>query len=291
MPITHEQIDQFEFVDRYLMGKLATEEGASFEEHFVDCSQCIARLQVTKNFIEDLRLVESEINHVEPVSAASTAWWQGLRGAFSKALIWATIGLVITAIIGAIFTLNYTRRLRAEAEQAKNLSQEWQRRYEEEHQAAMTAEQKRQEAETQQAEQVRDLEARLKEQQTRPGRSLPAESNLVISELSSVRGQAEGATGIDNQINVPHSAKRFAIIISLEEELPYRQYSLTIFDQRQQVIWKSGRQSPAKDNSFSLLLATSAFPQGRYTVIVEGLNPDGGRTAVGRYPFKIIRTP
>src|SRR5215210_9521555 len=66
----HEQTVQYDLVDRYLMGKLPAEESAGFEEHFVDCPQCIARLQTTKNFLQDLQFVAaqqaSRLDHYQP---------------------------------------------------------------------------------------------------------------------------------------------------------------------------------------------------------------------------------
>ncbi|HST19597.1 MAG TPA: hypothetical protein VLR90_00630, partial [Blastocatellia bacterium] len=56
----HEEIDKLNLIDRYLMGKLLAEENVSFEEHFINCPQCIADLQMTKNFRQDLRFVAAE---------------------------------------------------------------------------------------------------------------------------------------------------------------------------------------------------------------------------------------
>lgn len=42
--------DEHNIADRYLMDKLSAAERTRFEEHFVDCQECLARLETTKDF-------------------------------------------------------------------------------------------------------------------------------------------------------------------------------------------------------------------------------------------------
>src|SRR6185503_13499203 len=161
----HEEIDKFNLIDRYLMGKLLAEENAVFEEHFVDCPQCIAHLQTTKNFMQDLRFVAAEqasqLNRKQP-ERASGHYLQMILG---KPLAFAMVCLLIAAAVSAFFVVNHIRRLRVAVNQAENLSKQWEQRYEDERQSAISADRKHQEAELQRAEQMRALEARLKDEE------------------------------------------------------------------------------------------------------------------------------
>ncbi|HKP12904.1 MAG TPA: zf-HC2 domain-containing protein, partial [Blastocatellia bacterium] len=113
----HEQIDQSDFIDRYLMGKLSAEESTSFEEHFVDCPRCLDRLQTTDRFLQGLRLagVETE-TPTEPVRPRRTVR-RFPPMFFHKPLAWAVAGMLIAAFAAAFFVAAYTRRLQTEVAQ------------------------------------------------------------------------------------------------------------------------------------------------------------------------------
>src|SRR5690242_4125541 len=163
----HEQIDQLNLVDRYVMGKLPDDERDRFEEHFVACPQCTERLQTARDFVRDFRLLAAE-------QAAQGEGWRP-AGALSKlgqmfqrrTLFWAVVGLLVLALVGLAWAINNSRRLREEIYQASLRSEQWQQRYEEERQAAVAAGRQHEQAAARQAEQLRGLEARLAEQQAR----------------------------------------------------------------------------------------------------------------------------
>src|SRR5581483_7147984 len=123
--MNHQEIEQFDLIDRYLMGKLLGEERTSFEAHFVDCPQCIARLQTTKSFLEDLRGVTAQSWQLEPPSKARSI---GAVLQARRALLLAFGVLLLAVIAGTVFVANHTRRLRAEADQARQLASQWEQR-------------------------------------------------------------------------------------------------------------------------------------------------------------------
>ncbi|HKQ05070.1 MAG TPA: hypothetical protein VJ464_08070 [Blastocatellia bacterium] len=291
--MNHQQIDQFDLIDRYLMGKLLAEESASFEAHFVDCPQCIARLQLTKTFLEDLRGV-----------AAAQSWpiapppARGFRPFLQTFLRWpfalAVAGLLIAAIISAIIVVGYTRRLRNEADLARQLAAQWEGRYEGERQAAMAAESQRREEDSQQAEQRRALEARLADEAARHGqleaegsRTMTVGGNLIVAPLISVRGSEPAET--INQVIVPRSASLFAIMLTLDGEGEYKSYRGTIVDGSGRAIW-SGRLTPNRHDTLSAWFKPERFQPGNYSLTVEGVKPGGGRAVIGQYPFVLKKT-
>ena len=162
----HEEIDQFNIIDRYLMGKMPIEESADFEEHLIDCPQCITRLQMTDRFLQGLRSLAVEqaapIGRYQP----RRTFMQFLYTFFRLPVALAVACLLIVSAV-VIWAINYTGRLRAEADQVKSLSEQWQRNFENEQQSAMAGDRKRQETERQQTEQLRALEAKLKDLQSR----------------------------------------------------------------------------------------------------------------------------
>lgn len=293
----HDQIDQFDLIDRYLMGKLPSEESVSFEEHFVDCPQCVARLQTTKSFLQDLRLVAakqtSQPNHHQP----AIAFWHFPQTSFRKFLAVAVGCLLIAAAVGAVFVLNYMRHLRAEVNQAKSLSEQWERRYEDERQSAIAADRAHQETESQRIEQLRALEAKLNDEKAQREKMaaefdqrMRPEGNLPIFVLNSVRGGEPNADESVNRVSLQRSAAMFAFSISLEGETRFKNYRITIFDDHHRLIWKSGGLTLNRYDALSIILKTDLFRPGHYSLIVEGVKEEGGREALGNYPFLIVKT-
>ena len=291
----HKQIDQYDLIDRYLLGKLPAEEIARFEEHFVDCPQCVARLQATKTFLQDLRFIAAE--------QASQAAHRPPRRLFrhiwqARMLALAVAGLLIAAIVGIAILGHYTRRLRAERGQAQSLSAQLERRYEDERQTALAADSRRQEAELQLAEQQRTLEAKLKDEQAQRAkmaaefsRRMPPDGNLTIFGLAAVRGGASNAPETGNQIALPRASPVFAFSIPLEGDMSYATYRITILDHRQRLVWMGRKSPPDQYNSLAVLLRCGLFRPGHYALIVKGAKKGGGEDVVGHYPFVIVEAP
>jgi hypothetical protein len=293
----HEQIDQLDLIERYLRGKLPAETSAGFEEHFVDCPQCIARLQTTERFLQDLRLVAAEQAVQIDLHPKGWSFRQVARSLLSKPMAWAAVCLLLAATTGLIYVIDYTRRLREEVAQVKSLSEQWQRRYEDERQSAMAADRTQREAEAQRAEQMRALEAKPNQVQAQraiksaePGLRETAEGNLAIFSLTSVRSSEPSPAESVNRISLPRSAAVFAFSISLEGETRYETYRIRIYDGRQRLIRRWGKVTPGRD-ALSILLNSSLFQPGYYTLIVDGDNKEGGKEVVGNYPFLIVKMP
>ena len=287
----HEEIDKLNLIDRYLMGKLLAEENVSFEEHFVNCPQCIADLQMTKNFMQDLRLVAAEqtlIRH-QPKKASGHL----LQMLLGKPLAVAMGCLLIAAAVGAFFVINNTRNLRAAVDQAESFSKQWEQRYENERQSAISAGRKHQETELQQAEQMRALEARLKDEEAQrtkieaeSGSRTLSESTPSVFVLDAIRGEPDS-----NQVTVSRSSAMVVLSIRLEEEVQFKNYRVTIYDKRHNLVWEKRRVPPnLKLTSLFISFNRERFRPGDYSLTVEGLKKGGEKVVVGTYPFSIIKT-
>lgn len=289
----HEEIDKLNLIDRYLMGKLLAEESASFEDHFVDCPQCISDLRMTKNFMQDLRLVAAEqafqIDRPQPKKAFGH-FLQTLSG---KPLAWAMSCLLIAAAIGAFFVIDYTRRLRAEVNQAENLSKQWEQRYEAERESAILADSKHQETQLRQAEQLLALEAKLKEHSTKTEkeriRRAPSEGDRIFV-LTSTRGGGPNNTEAVKRIAIPRSAEIFAFSIPLEEEQQFESYRATIY-RRGLVFNRRSLTLDKKTGSLYAWFKRGFFRPGGYSLTIEGFKKESEKAIIGSYPFSIINTP
>src|SRR5262245_16004229 len=89
----HQYIEGHNIPDLYLQGTLSAEERVRFEEHFIDCPQCLDRLELTEDFRGALRTVAAE-RAVTPLVLARPglrAWWRAIPGGRSAALLAAAV--------------------------------------------------------------------------------------------------------------------------------------------------------------------------------------------------------
>lgn len=293
----HEEIDQFDVIDRYLTGKLPVEESTDFEEHFINCPQCISRLQVTDGFIQGLRSIAVEqilpLSHHQP----RNAFPYSLYALFRKPWVLACACLLIAGAICATWAVNYTRRLRAEADQAKSLSEQWQRRYESELQSATAADRKLQETEQQRAEQLLALEMKLKEEkeqhtkmEAESRRRMHTPGSLPVFALISVRSSSANPSEPINKIVLPRSSAVFAFSISLAGETQFHNYRISIFDDRHRLIEKTRQLTPDRDDVLTILLDSGLFRSGNYSLVLEGFKKEGGQEIIDHYPLRITKT-
>lgn len=284
----HKYIDELDIVDRYLMGRLPVDESARFEEHFVDCLECTDRLETTKAFVEGLRLVVSE-RAPEARTNIPKGRFRYLRDTVSRksfALAAGVLSLVVLA--SAVLVFSQIRRSRAEADQARSSSTQWERRYEEERQSAAIAESGHQESARELTEQVAQLRAELENKSKQD--SAMAEVNFPIFVPTSTRG-SEPSSGSANELSLPRSSGRFALSVALEGDRGYKTYRMTIMRSQNQVIWRGLSFTPNSYNSLSVSLSSNLFRPGDYLLTVDGVARDGSTSVVGEYSFRVRKAP
>lgn len=88
--LTHEDIQEQLFVDRYVMGQLREEEQRQFEAHFALCATCMDQIEIAEAFQRDYRkaLQTGAIQTPpRPSSLKRNSAWMGLAAAVLIALL------------------------------------------------------------------------------------------------------------------------------------------------------------------------------------------------------------
>jgi hypothetical protein len=294
--MTHDYAEQFDLVGQYLSGRLTTDESARFEEHFVDCPQCIDRLKTTGDFLQGLRLLTTQHSLQPESQEANRGFWSSLRH-LPRAPLAVTAGLILmAAIIGAFFTVNEILRLRSEVDQAKNASAQWERHYEEERKSASISEQGHKEKERGLTEQLQELEAKHQDEQRQStgddgsgGWSQPA-INVPIFNLHSARRTGDTTSGAIDEISLPRTPVDFLLLLVLEDESKYKDYRVTILDDNNRLVLRKGGFRTSLNNYLSIGTNSRFYPPGIYHLTVEGI--DGAVPAtIGNYPFRVSKNP
>lgn len=90
----HVTIEDDNLVERYLLGRLAAAEAARFEDHYLDCPECLEKLELSRRLRDGLREVTAE-DGARLAGTALLAWLlrrgRRLRTGLAVALLGAVI--------------------------------------------------------------------------------------------------------------------------------------------------------------------------------------------------------
>lgn len=287
--MNHEYINEFHLIDQYVLGKLGADEAEEFENHFIDCPECVEQLNITRSFIDDLKglaVQETLVSSNKP--ATLTRRWDLQR--LVPRHYWAAIACGFVVVVGvlAFFGGRRLSRLEAELRQAKEetsaISQQYQRGLE----TATASEKEHQEARQQLTQRLEELEKKLQTEgvTNQPVRNSDApEVNFPVYALVSVRGQAPAPV----DITLSASSSRFALSIPVEDSRIFSTYRVTIMDHQGKTVWQRGGFRPDAYHALSLSLNSKFLTPGSYDLRVEGLTPPNQWNTVGSYPFRIAR--
>jgi hypothetical protein len=108
----HAAIDDNHLVERYLMGRLAPEEAEAFEDHYLDCPQCLDRLELTKRLRRGLMEVATE-EGTRAVRQLGILAWLARRSRSRQAALLVTAAVVLVLLPSGLL-MHRLDRLREE---------------------------------------------------------------------------------------------------------------------------------------------------------------------------------
>jgi hypothetical protein len=253
----HTTIDTENVPERYVTGRLSPEEAGLFEEHYLDCPACCARVEAAERLQSGLRRLAEDATVRAP---AASRWSRSPRLALAAA------ALLAVALAPAWLELREVRSLRSDLAQAKT-------------ERASTD---RLEGELQKTRQDLAAEAQRREALAREiaaGRQ--PQTDLTVLPLTPVRGGAPVRT-----LTLPREPGWIALWVE-PGDADYPAYRATLADEHGATVFQS---SGLKLNDLGALLiavhSTSLFP-GAYRLEVEGLPGSGAPVSVGRFPLRV----
>lgn len=100
----HAQIEENNLIDRYVRGTLPVDLRGAFEEHFLDCPECLQQLELARGLREGLRLAAAELaaSAASPREVAFGARWRNLfawRWAPAAAAACLVVALVPSVVL------------------------------------------------------------------------------------------------------------------------------------------------------------------------------------------------
>lgn len=254
----HREIEERDIALLYMKGQLSADELRLFEEHFVDCSECLDRIEVLQGLRSGLRQVAAEDASKQraPASAGWAGWlarWQVWQQATALAC-----AILLLVVMPAWLLLAKMGTLRRELSQAKQTATEWRDRYGEERQT------------------IAGLRQQLQGEQLAPVAIFP----LVTSRSTDLSSPV-------NRITISRSAAFIVLSLEREYEPEFQSYRITLKDPAGTSSWQASNLVPSSPAALSVALPSSLVHEGNYFLTLEGLKPDGHYVVAAHYPFQV----
>jgi hypothetical protein len=253
--VDHQYIEEHDIVSLYSIGKLPAGERREFEEHFIECPQCLDQMELLGNFRSGLKQVAEEDAAEARLRGSSPGWLTLLSGWQRVALAAAACMLVALPVL----FLSQLGRLREELNRTQLASLDLQHHLEQQQRANGT------------------LQQQLQERQTPAG--------AAIFQLNTVRSAA-GSSEPENRITVSPAIPWVTLSLERDYEPEYRDYRATLADAKGVTIWRQEHLVPASRAAMGIVLPSNLFHAGYYELKLEGMTQDGRYFATAHYRIR-----
>ena len=274
--MTHQEIEEKEIIERYVLHQLAPDERLAFQEHYFSCDECFERAQTEARFIASVRdASRTGALGVDQTERLHGAVWSRRRlaeGWLVPAL--AASLLVALALSLWVLSLRGENQLLARQTSEHNLASERLQRLEDKVRELDASGATLQEQKDSLAEEIK----RLKEQ-------LAAAEQQHESELAQLRepdinvpvrniypagdAQRSGRAGEVNRVRVPRGTRAFVLILG-DYRPGYSTYRLEILDPAGRQVARREGLKPDQNGDLSVLLNRTLLGQGKYRLRLYG---------------------
>jgi hypothetical protein len=293
----HSYIEDRHIADRYLSGKLSIEERMRFEDHFVDCAECLDRLQAIDDFRAGLRAVAAEealrLRAYLMGGQAGALTWIARLVRRRQATLLATV--ILLAALPAALLIQEWRIARRESAQANQASLEWRRMYEESERAAQDLAKEAQTRERESSLRLERLSAQVESMRKSPDspprpshKAGEPQSETPVFALSVVRGEDADPSQPINRVTLPPQDKSIILLLELEPDPRLRSYHVAISTTDGRSVWTRGGLKPNSNNALALSFNSSLFKPGDYLLTLEGITAQADRAPVTTYTFRAL---
>ncbi|HEX6864929.1 MAG TPA: hypothetical protein VF414_19005 [Thermoanaerobaculia bacterium] len=272
----HSQIDAENVAERYVTGRLSPEEAATFEEHYLDCPQCCARVDAAQRLERGMRRLAEEAAAGFPEVSRPARWSPSPRLALAAA------ALLAVALLPAGLGLRQVRQLRGEVSEAREALARAQAQpmlpESSDRLAALERELQGARRDLAAEAEKREALAREVESARRP------QVNLPVLPLTPVRGGVEGPP---RTVALPREPGWIALWAE-PGDTGFPAYRATLRSARGAEVFQA---SGLELNDLGALLVTvhsTSLDPGDYRLEIDGLPRSGAPVAVGRFHLRVV---
>jgi len=262
--IDHAYATEADLPSPYVLGKLSPEEERAFEEHFVDCPECLDRLQNVARLRQGLVAVGKG-------TPAQQASHRGVvaRVAHGQLLARAATVLLMAGLAGALLQI---RTLHRELDSMQETN------------AARTRA-----AERRTTELAQELDAvRRQASASSSAATTTGLSNTPVIALPIVRGASRGNPS--TQFTIPTQANFVVLLLEIGDD-SYPNYRATLSTRDGQSLRAQDDLPLTQPGQLGVGVSTAVLKPGDYVIQAEGRAGTGEYVPLGRYEFRILPIP
>jgi hypothetical protein len=275
-PMDHAYAEEHGLVEAYLKDRLSELEREAFEAHYFACDACMEQLEAASDFQDGMLQVAAEDTARAAAARAHLGLLAGLA-LLSRGRRLALAGALLLLVALPLGLLVANRGLQRQLAVARTASDQ---------RLASLESQLRNLQQTGTGDRQRLEKELAKERQARAAAG--PQVNLPIFMLAAVRSGDDASREPVNR--VPLAAATPSVILDLElAAVEYPSYRASLRDASGKEVWQARDLRPDSRDSLVILLPSSMLPPGVYRLAIEGVKSGGQGSAVGAYPFRVVR--
>jgi hypothetical protein len=291
MFMEHRYIEEYNIIDRYLLRKLSDEDLVRFEEHFLDCRQCLEQMEMTERLRAWLRKATAEEVLRSQADIQGRPFTRVARRTRVRQIAYLS-GIVLLILLPVLWLALKWKGARHDLAHANETISEWQHRSAEKEQSLMREMQARERQWLAQRDQlVVQIENERKEH-----RRLAPEINkladlgsvLPIFVLSPARSGAPGLAQPSNRIILSSPSESIILMLEFEPDLDIQSYQATLLTAHNRRIWRESQLKPGSKGAIALNFNGSQLKPNQYLLTLEGLSSQAGYVPIAQYNFQVL---
>src|SRR5687767_3357440 len=279
--MTHQQIQDNEVIEQYVLQKLSPAERQAFQEHYFECDECFEQVNTATRFIAGVR-ESAKAGGLAPDRATVVPFPARQSPAFFTSR-WAMVALaacllVSSSLIG-LWALSLRRENQMLAQRANESAAATQRLQSletriRELEASGTASQAQKDTLQQEIDRLKE-QLKATQQQRGPQvaelkRPESPNINVAVRNIYPVGGvERSGGSNDINQLNVARGTKTFVLILG-DYKPGFSSYRLEIRDGAGRVVTTRAGLKPDQNGELSVLLNRALLRQGTYRLKLYG---------------------
>lgn len=252
--MNHTEIEDGQIAERYLMGKLAPEEAARFEEHYLSCQECLDRLELSESMERGFKRAAGQ----DAARLAATRQLSVLAWLTRRRLAVLAMAVLGIAVLPGLLGLREVRERERELAEVRSALERERGRMDE------GSERLRAELEASRRDLERERQARASAAEQLEEARKP-QGNVPILFLNPERGGEEPT----HRLRLPKTPGW--IVLALEVGPPHQpSYRAVLRDAEGREIWRGEGLRLNQMETLSLSLPSTLLAPGDFTVEVEG---------------------
>jgi Putative zinc-finger len=286
--MTHADVQHANVSDRYVMGKLSGQEQASFEEHLLDCQECLDRVEALGHLSRGLRTALSESSKME------TVLLPGLIARFAQLARWQQRALALAALMLILVPAATAYLVQVMAERqlrhANEALADFRHDYAEKQKAVdeLNEQLRASTARVQQTEAqlLQDRASQTKEQQQLSASlQLEALASAPVFSLNASRGAGTDQSP-PKEISLDHSPKELILSLELEPDPDAATYRVAISRDRRP-FWAAAGLKPSDKGAIAIIVSGGLLMPGDYAIDLKSCPRQRTCYTTATYLFRV----